>query len=128
MRRAAILPEGDPFNLLRMLRTACVICGALLLAAGGRYHGPGEILVHSYVSNIAFSFAAYFLIFLARIRVIERRWRAAGVALSVAMISELLQGIRLLDGVFDPWDFAANGLGVALALVTDRFVERVALK
>jgi hypothetical protein len=120
------LPEGDPFNLLRMLRTACVLCGALVLGISGSYSGPGEILTRSYGSNVAFSFSAYFLVLLTRIRVLEFRWRATGVALAVATLSEILQGTRHLEGVFDPWDFAANAAGVALALITDRFVVKFA--
>jgi len=111
-----------------MLRTACVLCGALVLGIGGSYSGPGENLVRCYGSNIAFSFSAYFLIFLTRIRVLESRWRATGVAIAVVTLSEILQGAKLLDGVYDPWDFAANGAGVAMSLVADRFVEKIASK
>ncbi|MBK8127354.1 MAG: hypothetical protein IPK53_00035 [bacterium] len=114
-----ILPEDGALERTRVWRIAGAVLGALLLSLGSRYRGPGEILVHSYGSNIAFSFAAYFLVMLSRVRALERIGIAATVVAVGVSLTEIAQKLKYLDGVFDSWDLAANFVGIGLAIVVD---------
>jgi hypothetical protein len=108
---------------LRLLRVLFVLIGVLVLILGGQYSGPAETLVHSYGSNIAFSFAAYFLFQLTKWRIAERRSWAVGVIFIGDSLQEIAQGLGFMTGVFDPWDFFANAVGIAIAFAVDWLVR-----
>ena len=107
----------------RLLRVLFVLIGALGLILGGRYSGPAEILVHSYGSNIAFSFAAYFLFQLTRFRNAERISWTIGIVFVCVSLSEIAQYLGYYSGVYDPWDFFSNAVGIAIALIIDLIVR-----
>ena len=96
---------------------------ALLGVAGlvlkGHYSGPYQQAVHSYGGNIAASFAVYYVVthlpFPSRLRKVL----TAGLALAVVELFEALNGFGVMTNVYDPVDFAANAVGVALALAVD---------
>ncbi len=98
-----------------------VLVGAAGLVLKRHYAGPGEELVHSYGGNIAVSFALYFyfLFSLLPIPIMFKKPVAAGLALAVVELFEAFDGFGVMTNTYDPYDFVANALGVALALTVD---------
>jgi hypothetical protein len=81
--------------------------------------GPWQVTLHSYLGNVAVSFAVYFL---CRNLPLPARFAplyAGAMTLVVVELFELLDGFGLMSNVFDPFDLAANALGVLLAFVID---------
>ena len=99
-----------------------VLVGVCGLLAKRHYTGAFEILVHSYLGNLAASFAVYFVMALPP--ALERRpaWIAAALTLAVVQGFELADGFGLMRNTDDPWDLLANTLGVAAAWAADRYV------
>lgn len=96
-----------------------VLLGVAALVLKRHYSGPFVEIVHSYGGNIAASFAVYFVV-----RILTSDWRygslvTAGMALLVVELFEAADGFGVMTNVYDPVDFAANAVGVALALVLD---------
>lgn len=78
---------------------------------------------HSYLGNLTVSFAVYFLVSIAagaRLKGIP----IAVIALLVVEIFELTDGFGILTNVYDPFDYLANALGVALAYFVDGLFAR----
>ncbi len=115
-----------------------VIIGVAALVLRGRYSGPGHDLVHSYGGNVAVSFAAYFWALIATSPFAARfladparreqrlnlksslpRMLAAGLALVVVQLFELLDGFGVMTNVYDPFDLVANTAGTAIAFALD---------
>ena len=96
---------------------------ALLGVAGlvlkGHYSGPYQDAVRSYGGNITASFAVYFIVSNLRFHSKSRRWMTAGVALAVVELFEAGNGFGVMTNVYDRVDFAANAVGIALALAID---------
>ena len=96
---------------------------ALLGVAGlvlkGHYSGPYQQAVHNYGGNIAASFAVYYVVALLPLAFKFRKLLTAGLALAVVELFEALNGFGVMTNVYDPVDFAANAVGVALALAVD---------
>jgi hypothetical protein len=101
---------------------------ALLGVAGlvlkGHYSGPYQQAVHSYGGNIAASFAVYFVVALLPLPLRFRKLLTAGLALLVVELFEALNGFGVMTNVYDQVDFAANAVGVALALAVDIVTSR----
>lgn len=98
--------------------------GAAALAAKGRYGGPFQDFVRSYGGNFVVSFAMYFL--LANLP-FPRKWStaaAAGGALAAVSLFEATNGFGVMANTYDPWDFVANGAGIALAACVDAALPR----
>ena len=75
-------------------------------------------LAYSYLGNLAVSFAVYFLAsFAARARL--NRVTVAVIALFVVEGFEFTNGFGIMTNVYDPFDYLANALGVALAYFVD---------
>ena len=96
-----------------------VLLGAAGLVLNGHYSGPYQEAVHSYGGNIAASFAVYYVVALLPLPLRFRKLLTAGLALLVVELFEALNGFGVMTNVYDPVDFAANGVGVALALAVD---------
>lgn len=75
-------------------------------------------LAYSYLGNLAVSFAVYFLVSIAASTRLNR-FITGVIALLVVEIFELADGFGLMANVYDPFDYLANALGVALAYLVD---------
>jgi hypothetical protein len=83
------------------------------------YVGPYQEVVWSYGGNIAASFAVYYVVALLSLPARISKLLAAGLALLVVELFEASNGFGVMANVYDPGDFAANVVGVALALAVD---------
>jgi len=97
----------------------------LLLGIAGlvlvfRYAGPLFDLVHSYGGNLTASFASYFIVGPAVSRVRSSRAASAVIALLATQLFEATDGFfGLMANTYDPFDYLANAIGVALAVAVD---------
>ena len=102
---------------------------ALLGVAGlvleGHYRGPYQQAVQSYSGNIAASFAVYYVVALLPLPPRFGKLLTAGLALAVVELFEASNGFGVMTNVYDPVDFAANAVGVALALAVDSATEGI---
>jgi hypothetical protein len=96
-----------------------VLVGVTGLLLRGRYSGPWREVVHSYGGNLSVSFALYFVLAAPFLKHGRSRLIAAGTALAVVELFEILDGFRVMQNVYDPIDLAANAAGVALSLAVD---------
>jgi hypothetical protein len=97
-----------------------VLVGVAALVLKKHYIGPGKQLVHNYGGNMAASFAVYFLFLRLPVPIAFRKPAAATLALAVVELFEAFDGFGVMTNTYDPFDFVANALGVALALAIDR--------
>ncbi len=95
-----------------------VLLGVAVLILKRRYSGPFQEAVVSYAGNVCVSFAVYFILHLP-FHVGARRLLTAGLALGVVELFEAFDGFGVMTNVYDPVDFVANAVGVALALAVD---------
>ncbi len=95
------------------------LLGVAVLVAEGRYSGPYEQAVHSYGGNIAASFAVYYVVGYLPLPTRLSKLVTAGLALAVVELFEAFNGFGVMTNVYDPVDFAANAVGIALALGVD---------
>jgi hypothetical protein len=104
---------------IKLRSVVFALLGAAALVLKPHYAGPAEELVFDYGGNVAASFAVYFIVTLlflaARFRIIL----TTGLALLVVQLFEATDGFGLMGNVYDRVDFAANAVGVGLALVAD---------
>ena len=102
---------------------------ALLGVAGlvlmGHYSGPYQQTVHSYGGNITASFAVYYMVALLPLPPRFGKLLTAGLALAVVELFEISNGFGVMTNVYDPVDFAANAVGIALALAVDIVTEGI---
>ena len=96
-----------------------VLLGVTGLVLKGHYSGPYQEAVLSYGGNIAASFAVYYVVALLPLPLRFRKLLTAGLALLVVELFEALNGFGVMTNVYDQVDFAANAVGVALALAVD---------
>ena len=102
-----------------------VLLGVAGLVLKGRYSGPYQEAVHGYGGNLAASFAVYFVVALLPLPPRFARLLAAGLALAGVVLFEASNGFGVMTNVYDPVDFAANAVGVALALAVDIVTEGI---
>ena len=95
------------------------LLGAGMLVLKGHYSGPYQQAVHSYGGNIAASFAVYYVVALLPLPPKFGKLLAAGLALVVVELFEASNGFGVMTNVYDPVDFGANAVGIALALAAD---------
>ena len=109
-----------------------VLLGVLALVLKPSLAGPSAGIVHRWGGNLAVSFACYFLANIPPVRTRHRKLVAAAGALLAVEAFEATDGFGVMSNVYDPIDFAANVLGVGLALMIDaalgRFTARRAPK
>jgi hypothetical protein len=96
-----------------------VLLGTAGLILKGHYSGPCQEAVHSYGGNIAASFAVYYMVTLLPLPLRFRKLLTAGLALAVVELFEALNGFGVMTNVYDQVDFAANAVGIALALAVN---------
>ena len=87
------------------------------------YSGTFSHFVQSYGANVSFGFGMYFLLQFFKIPGIERIPTNAVYTLVFTGAQELAQFVGLNPGVFDPWDFLANAVGIGFAVVVDYLVQ-----
>ena len=106
-----------------------VLVGAAGLVLKGHYSGPLREAVHSYGGNITASFAVYywsnFMVTLLPLSPRFRKVSTAGLALAVVELFEALNGFGVMMNTYDPFDYAANAGGIALALAVDALTNGV---
>jgi hypothetical protein len=96
-----------------------VLLGAAGLVLKGRYAGPRQELVQSYGGNLAASFAVYFIVLNLPFPPRYAWLCATGLALAVVELFEATNGFGVMSNTYDPLDFAANAVGIVLALALD---------
>lgn len=104
---------------------------ALLGVAGlvfkSAYNGPSQEIVSAQGGNFAVSFALYFVAVTAASRHDLGRIAAAAATLLAVETFEATDGFGVMTNTYDRFDFVANALGVAVAVVVD-LVSREFLK
>ncbi len=114
------LPRVNSTGADKLRNVVCVLFGAAALVLKRHYVGPIEQAVHNYGGNIAASFAVYFMFLQLPVPPAYKQPVAAALALAVVELFEAFDGFGVMTNTYDPFDFFANALGVALALTIDR--------
>lgn len=104
----------------------CVLAGVAAFLMIDRYAGPAREAVTGQGGNAAISFALYFLALIPLARFPRRQLLAAGASLLAVQAFEAADGFGVMRNVYDPLDYAANTLGVGLALAVDWLWGRIA--
>jgi len=108
------------FDLAPKVRNVLfVLLGVALLVSKRWYSGPLEEIVHAYLGNLSVSFAIYFLFMNLEFPPRFKGVFAAACALTVVELFEAFDGFGLMSNTFDPIDFLANAVGIAVAFLTD---------
>jgi len=105
-----------------------VLLGVTALVLKGWFVLPSAGIVHRWGGNLAISFACYFLATIAAERSRHRKVVAAAGALLAVEAFEATNGFGFMSNVYDPVDFAANALGVGLAVLVDAATGRFAAR
>lgn len=113
-------------SALRQRRDVLLVLLGLagLLSKKWFFDSAGE-LVHSYLGNLAASFAVYFIVSLGSGQRLSRATIGL-IALLVVETFEMADGFEIMANVYDPFDLLANALGIALAYCADMASSRVA--
>jgi hypothetical protein len=123
MPRGSFMPisSGSPGSIVgnKTRNVLFVLLGVAVLILKRHYSGPFQEAVVSYAGNIGVSFAVYFLLLQLPHHVGAKRLLTAGLALVVVELFEAFDGFGVMANVYDPLDFAANAVGVGLALTAD---------
>lgn len=109
---------------LKIRNNVMVLLGTLALLSKGWFSDSVGDLAGSYLGNLAASFAVYFIVAIAAPSRLNRIWTAV-VALAIVELFELTNGFGVMTNVYDPYDYLANALGVALAYCVDLLSTRV---
>jgi len=96
-----------------------VLLGVAGLVLKGHYSGPYQQGVRSYGGNIAASFAVYFVVTHLPLNPRFRKLLTTGLALAVVELFEAFNGFGVMTNVYDPADFVANAVGIAMAVALD---------
>jgi hypothetical protein len=81
--------------------------------------------VRSFGGNVSVSFAVYFMLLEPCSRFRHGGPYAAAGALAAVELFEATDGFGFMSNTYDPFDFAANAAGVALAVAVDLAVARL---
>lgn len=92
------------------------VVGLLMKSRLARSMGP---LVHEYGGNVTASFAAFFVLKLPEVPNRFRVIIAASAALLATEVFEVTDGFGFMSNTYDPGDYLANAVGVALALAVE---------
>lgn len=92
------------------------LLGAGLLVLCRHHEGWGSAFAHAHGANVAFSFAAFFLVRLFRLPLPGGASGTAALTLLLVWAQEGAQALGLYPGVFDPWDLLYDAVGVCAAL------------
>jgi hypothetical protein len=103
---------------------AMVLVGVAALLSKSWLSDSTGSLARDYLGNVAASFAVYFLVAIAAAPRLGRLWIAAA-ALVIVEAFELTDGFGVMMNTYDPFDYLANALGVALACGVDFISARL---
>ncbi len=101
-----------------------VLAGVAALLAKSWFRDALGGLAHSYLGNISASFSVYFIISIGMTHK-ARRLLIAAISLAIVEAFELTDGFGVMTNVYDPFDYFANVLGVALASAVDLLSARL---
>jgi hypothetical protein len=115
---------GPGYLRVRLRNTLFTLLGVVVLLLKRNYTGAGRDFVQSYAGNFFVSFAVYFL--MANIPSPPRLKRVLSAALALAAVElfEATNGFGVMSNTYDPGDFLANALGIALAIGVDILTDR----
>jgi hypothetical protein len=111
---------------LRARNVLMILAGVAVLLVKGWFAQAIGDLAHSYLGNLAISFAVYFLVSIAA-RAKLNRLVIGLIAFIVVGMFELADGFKFMANVYDPFDYLADALGVALAYLVDVLTVRLVL-
>ena len=114
-----------PDSKKKVLITGISIAVALLhFLTGPNYGGPCPEFVNGYLIDILLPFSLYFLISLVPLTMLRPIVLRAGIPFVIGVSVEIAQffGLPVFGRTFDPLDFLAYGVGVFLAVLSDRLV------
>lgn len=103
---------------LRTRNVLMVLVGVAALLIKSWFRDTIGSLAHAYPGNAGVSFAVFFLVAIAAAPKRHLIWVAA-IALTIVEAFELTDGFGVMTNVYDPFDYLANALGVALAGCVD---------
>jgi hypothetical protein len=109
---------------MRIRNVAMVLVGVAALLSKSWFRDSIGSLAHAYLGNLAASFAVFFVVAIAAAPRLQRIWIAAA-ALAIVEAFELTNGFGVMTNVYDPFDYLANSLGVALAYCVDLASARI---
>lgn len=109
------------FRYRNLLMILAGVAGLVLKRWLARWLGDPAL---SYAGNLSASFAVYFLAWMVPLRGLTRVM-AAGLALVVVEAFELTDGFGVMSNVYDPYDYLANAIGIALAVCVDVASSRI---
>ena len=110
----------------RIRYIAMILVGVTGLLAKSWFRNSIGNLGHSYLGNISASFAVYYLVAFAVTPWLNRFWVSV-ISLSIVELFELTNGFGVMTNVYDPYDYVANILGIALAFLVDFLSSRIKL-
>ena len=114
----------DP--ILRKRNILMVLIGVSGLLLKSWFSDSISEFTYSYLGNLSVSFAVYFLVVLGASGRLNKAICAA-IALLVVEGFELANGFGIMTNIYDPFDYLANALGVALAYFVDVLTSRMIL-
>jgi len=111
-------------NSYKTRNTGFALLGAAGLILVKWYDGFYYEIVHSYGGNLCASFAVYFIVRLLSTNGRLNRIASAAIALLIVDLFEATNGFGVMANTYDPIDFIANAIGIALAVVVDLITSR----
>lgn len=115
-----IVPIGSDFNTAEKVRNVFfVLLAAAVFMLKRQYAGPLDEIVHAYAGNLLVSFAIYFLFANLQFPLRFKRYLAAAIAFAVVESFEAFNGFGVMTNTYDPLDFLANAVGIALGFWLD---------
>ena len=96
-----------------------VLLGVAVLLSKRSYVGPLQEIVYAYAGNLSISFALYFVFSKLQVPLRFKRFVAASLALMAVELFEAFDGFGITANTYDPIDFLANAVGIAVAFGLD---------
>ncbi len=110
---------SDPPRQITTRNVVMALLGAGALVLVPTYDGPFSTVVAAYGGNVAVSFALYFAALGASASYRRPRLLAATLVLIAVELFEATDGFGVMANTFDAMDYAANAVGICLAVVVD---------
>ena len=110
----------------RTRNTAFALLGAAGLVLKRHLSDRLPDVVLSHGGNVTASFSVYFISRLLDTPVRLSRPASAALALLVVELFEATNGFGFMENTYDPLDFVANAVAIALALAVDVVASRLA--
>lgn len=96
-----------------------VAIGIALFLFRRSYEGPLQDLVHAYAGNLSISFALYFVCLNLPVPLRFKKLTAATLTFAAVEMFEAFNGFGVMANTYDPFDFFANAVGIAIAFGVD---------